>query len=296
MTTVFKAFNPADIFQGPADVYLGVTNPVSAVPPVAGTNTLVLDSSGQPQIGSTGQIASVSISAAGTGYAVGDTLTVVQNGAVAGMVRVANTGGSGTVSAVAIINGGQGYSAASSLATTGGGGSGCTITIASITAGFHLGLTQGPASTNLTPKFTEIKADQFSAPVDAAFTSFAAEIDFTVKEYSLINMQKYFGGLFSATVWNLGAGSTNPARKLLQIGSTPSSQAKTASLLLVGTRRDSPNKFLYVMGYRCHIKSAIPLGPIQRSKEAEIKMKFGCLIDPTRVASDMTLQIVKTPV
>lgn len=296
MTTVTKSFNPTDIFQGPCDVYLGVTPPVSAVPPVSGTNTLTLDQFGQPPIASTGQINGTALTAGGTGYSIGDTLTVVQSGGSVGMIRVLSLGASNAVATFAVINGGQGYATASGLATTGGTGSGCTIQITSITAGFHLGLTQGPASVNLTPKFTEIKADQFSAPVDAIFSSFAAEFDFTVKQYDLVNLQKYFAGLFSATQWTLTAGSTNPARKLLQIGSSFSSQAKTASLLLVGPRRDSPNKFLYAMGYKTHIKSAIAMGPIQRGKEAQFKLKFGCLLDPSRVSSDMTLQICKTPV
>lgn len=295
MSIVSKVFSPADVFQGPAEIYLGVTPPVSAVPPVAGTNTITLDGYGQPTIGSKGQIATVSVGTGGTGYSVGDTLTVIQSGAFAGLVRVTAAAG-GVVSAVVVINGGQGYSVASGLATIGGLGSGCTITIATITAGFHLGLTQGPVAINITPKFNEIKADQFSAPVDAAFVSNACEIDFIIKETALNQIQQFFSGLYSATYWNLVAGGTNPACDFLQIGSTPSSIAKTTSLLLVGTRRDQSNKYIYALSYKAYPKSAVTLGPVQRKKETEIKMKFGMILDPTRVVSDMTMQVVRTPI
>lgn len=45
---VNKLFTPNDIFQGPADVYVDVATPPSAVPPVPGTNLLTLDALGQP--------------------------------------------------------------------------------------------------------------------------------------------------------------------------------------------------------------------------------------------------------
>lgn len=295
MSIVSKVFTPGDIFQGPAEIYIGVAAPVSAVPPVAGTNTVALDGYGQPAIGTTGQIATVTLGSGGTGYSTGDTLTVIQSGGFAGMVRVtAQTGG--VISAVVVINGGQGYATASGLATIGGTGAGATITIATITAGFHLGLTQGPVAINVTPKFNEIRADQFSAPVDAAFVSNACEIDFIIKETALNQIQRFFSGLFSATYWNLAAGSTNPACDFLQIGSTPSSIAKTTTLMLVGTRRDQSNKYIYALAYKAYPKSAVTLGPVQRKKETEIKMKFGMILDPTRVVSDMTMQIVRTPI
>jgi hypothetical protein len=289
--TVTKVFSPGDIFQGPADIYIGVTNPVSATPPVAGTNTLSLDQFGQPAIGTSGQISAVAVNAGGSGYTAGDTLTIVQSGGIAGMVRVL-TVSSGAVATVAIINGGQGYATATGLATTGGTGTGATINISTITAGFHLGLTEGPASVNIQPKFELIKADQFSAEVDAAFVTQKVELDFTLKEFAFANLQRLFAGLFSATYWSLVAGGTNPARDLLTIGNTTSSQAKVQSLLMVSPRRDANNKFLYVMAYKTHIQSAIQMH-VQRAKEGTFKLKFNCLADTTRVATDMTLQIVR---
>lgn len=294
MTTVSKSFTPADIFQGPADIYIGVKAPASAVPPVQYTNTLQLDSSGQPPIGATGQIASVSVGATGSGgsgYSVGDTLTITQSGGANGMVRV-STVNSGAVTAVILLKGGVGYSAANNLPVTGGGGSGCTINILTIVSGYHLGLTEGPASISTNPKFTMIGADQYSVPVDAAFSSLEAEIDFAVKELAFSNLQRYFAGLFSANYFDLSVGSTNPATDLMQIGSSPSAAALTPTLLLVAPRRDVANKFVYAMGYKCYIKSAIAMAA-QRNKETVIKLKWGLLADTSRVAKDMALQIVR---
>jgi len=290
--TVAKVFTPSDVFQGPCEIYLGVTNPPSAVPPVQYTNTLQLDSAGQPPIGASGQIASGTVAAGGTGYTAGDTLTVVQSGAVAGMIRVL-TVSSGAVATFAILRGGQGYSVASGLPTTGGTGSGCTITIATITAGFHLGLSEGPAQVQIAPKYELIKADQFSAEVDGALISMQSEIDFTIKEMVLQTLLQMFTGLFSATYWNLGAGGTNPAADFMTIGATNSSQALTTSLLLVSPRRDAANKFVYVLGYRTYIKSALQFS-IGRPKENMFKLKFGCLADMNRVVKDRVMQIIKT--
>jgi hypothetical protein len=291
MPTVSKSYTPADIFQGGADIYLGVTPPPSAVPPVAGTNTLTLDANGQPPIASTGQIATAALNAGGTGYTVGDTLFITQSGAVAGMIRVATLSGS-AVATFVVINGGRGYSVATGLATVGGTGSGCTIDISTITAGYHLGLTEGPASISISPKFNLIRSDQHAAEIDAAFVSQTCEIDFTLKEFVLANMQRTFSGLFSATYWNLAAGGTNPAADFVQVGSSFSSYSKTSSLLLVAARRDVPGKYVYALAYRAYIKSAWQM-TANRAKENVWKLKAGCILDTSRIAKDMCIQIVK---
>lgn len=294
MAVVSRSFTPSDIFQGPADVYLGVQVPASAVPPVQYTNTLQLDANGQPPIGTKGEILTAIVgSTPGTGYAVGDLIAVTQSGAFGGLVRVL-TAPAGIPATLEIIRGGgsRGYSAAANLATTGGSGNGALTVTITVTSGVHLGLTEGPASTSVTPKFELIKADQYSAPVDAAFISNVGEIDFTVKELVLANIQRFMAGLLSASYFDLGAGGTNPACDLLQIGSTPNSSALVTSLMLVAPDRSAANKFMYVLGYRCYIKSAIAMAT-QRGKETVIKMKWGILLDTTRVAKDQALQIIK---
>lgn len=299
MATVSKSFSPADIFQGPADCFLGIKAPASANPPVQYTNTLQLDASGQPPDSSTtGQILTITLgNAGGTGYAVGDVVLLTQAGASNGMAVVLTVSG-GVVVTLAVLRPGTGYSAASNLATvhqTGGGNDALTITISTIQAGISLGLTEGPCSVNIHPKFDEIKADQFAAPVDAAFISLATEIDFVVKELTLRNIQQYFAGLLTGTYFNLTGSpvsTTNSAADFLQIGSNRSSQAMTTTLMLIAPRRDVASKWVYVMAYSAYLKSAIQI-QVGRKKETMVKMKWGCIADTSRVAKDQVLSIVR---
>lgn len=78
-------------------------------------------------------ISTAVISAGGSGYKVGDILSVVQTGATQGTVTVSTVNGSGTISAVSVTTGGVGYSATVSLATVGGAGTGATVTVSAVT-------------------------------------------------------------------------------------------------------------------------------------------------------------------
>ncbi len=79
-------------------------------------------------------IATETISTAGTGYAVGDIITVVQSGASGGTLRVTTVGTGGAVTGLQKIQGaqGSGYSVASALHTTGGSGTGLEVNITAI--------------------------------------------------------------------------------------------------------------------------------------------------------------------
>lgn len=81
----------------------------------------------------TTSINAVAVAAGGTGYKVGDVLTITQTGGQFGQVTVA-TVYAGAVTSVTVSNVGIGYTAAAGLATTGGSGTGCTITISSVQA------------------------------------------------------------------------------------------------------------------------------------------------------------------
>lgn len=48
MSNITRTYTPANIFQGPADLYIGITAPASSLTPTADANTLILDASGQP--------------------------------------------------------------------------------------------------------------------------------------------------------------------------------------------------------------------------------------------------------
>ena len=75
----------------------------------------------------TGAISTVGVTAAGTGYKVGDVLAVA-NG-TAGSVTVATVGGYGNVLTVNLTVPGFGYTVSAGNATTGGFGTACTINI-----------------------------------------------------------------------------------------------------------------------------------------------------------------------
>lgn len=69
----------------------------------------------------------------GTGYVVGDVLTVAQGGgASGGKVAVTTVGGSGQVTGVAIVADGTGYTVANGITTTGGTGTGAQINVTAI--------------------------------------------------------------------------------------------------------------------------------------------------------------------
>lgn len=75
----------------------------------------------------------IAVNAGGSGYKVGDVVTVSQTGASGGTATVSTVNGSGTVSAVSLLTGGINYSTTTSAVTTGGAGSGLTVTISNVT-------------------------------------------------------------------------------------------------------------------------------------------------------------------
>ena len=79
-----------------------------------------------------GAIQTVGVTAAGSGYKVGDVLNVIETGGVGGQVTVATIGGYGNVLTVTITTPGYGYTIGAGNATTGGYGSGATINITGI--------------------------------------------------------------------------------------------------------------------------------------------------------------------
>jgi hypothetical protein len=83
----------------------------------------------------TEQIATVAVNAEGTGYVVGDILTVVQSGASGGRLQVSAVTAGGAVSGLTVVRGGANYSVTNGLATTGGTGTGCTINILTVAPG-----------------------------------------------------------------------------------------------------------------------------------------------------------------
>lgn len=79
-----------------------------------------------------GAISTVGITAAGTGYKVGDVLNITQTGGNQGAVTVTTIGGYGAVTGISLTVPGYGYAVQSGNATTGGFGTGCTINITGV--------------------------------------------------------------------------------------------------------------------------------------------------------------------
>lgn len=67
--------------------------------------------------------------AGGTGYAVDDILTVVEEGSGVGGTVIVTAVADGAVTAVELLTGGTGYVAGAAHVTTGGNGTGCTVNI-----------------------------------------------------------------------------------------------------------------------------------------------------------------------
>jgi hypothetical protein len=76
-------------------------------------------------------VQTTTVAVGGTGYVVGDIVTITQSSAQGGELQVTTIGGSGAVTGVTVVpqNQGTGYSVATGLATTGGTGTGLTVNI-----------------------------------------------------------------------------------------------------------------------------------------------------------------------
>lgn len=83
--------------------------------------------------GAIGTIATAAIGAAGTGYTQGDTITLVQAGGGVQAVFTVATEIAGVPQTLTLVSGGTGYVASSTYATTGGTGTGLTITASTVT-------------------------------------------------------------------------------------------------------------------------------------------------------------------
>ncbi len=160
------------------------------------------------------------------------------------------------------------------------------------TAGTPLfaGATDGAATMVLTPKLTEITADQVAGPVDVVMTGEAASIEVTLKESDLAKLKNYVvnGSFATGTDSSLPAGSQDYEEisfgGLMAIPKT--------SVVVISQRRDSPGKFVVAQLYQAYQAQAVQL-PFQRAKETTYKVKFEGLADPTRSVGDQVGKIYR---
>jgi fibronectin-binding autotransporter adhesin len=101
----------------------------ASTPPRAGSNVVIQN--GHTVTTQPNAIVSVTLNSGGSGYAVGDVLTV--SGGTGGQVTVTNVDGFGAIigtpPGISLTNGGTGYTTATNVATSGGSGSGATLNI-----------------------------------------------------------------------------------------------------------------------------------------------------------------------
>lgn len=157
--------------------------------------------------------------------------------------------------------------------------------------GFHLGSIEGPTNISIMEKTNEIMDDQHESAIDVGFVSVTAEIDFVMKEQNLsrlstliasngLNAENSVTGAYSANVLQYG-------------GQLSNSNYTPFTILLVAPDRKTAGKFWYVQTYKSYLKAAIDVS-FQRTKESQFKLKFGCVMDPTRVPGDELMSIVRT--
>ena len=160
------------------------------------------------------------------------------------------------------------------------------------TAGTPLfaGATDGASTMVLTPKLTEITADQVTGPVDVVLTGEAASIEVTLKESDLAKLKSYVvnGSFSTGTDSSLPAGSQ--AYEEISFGGLMA--IPKTSVAVISARRDSPGKFVVAQLYQAYQAQAVQL-PYQRTKETTYKIKFEGLADPSRPVGDQVGKIYR---
>lgn len=152
------------------------------------------------------------------------------------------------------------------------------------------GATDGAATMVLTPKLTEINADQVAGPVDVVMTGEAASIEVTLKESDLQRLQNYIvhGTFSTGTDSSLPSGS----QSYEEISFGGLMAIPKTSVAVISARRDSPGKFVVAQLYQAYQAQAVQL-PFQRAKETTYKIKFEGLADPTRSVGDQVGKIYR---
>jgi len=186
----------------------------------------------------------ISVNAGGSGYKLGDVITVTQTGASGGTATVSAVNGSGTVSSITLLTGGVSYSTTVSAATTGGAGTGLTVTISTVTTET---LTQAIARTQAYLYYVGIISTSYGAnttwpalaaavqgyqnkilflpsnsipDIQGAFTTIQAATDYNTRCLFYSNSASLQARLFAAAY----------ASRLLSVDSSGSSTAITMNL------------------------------------------------------------------
>jgi hypothetical protein len=281
MAVISKTPTPANIWQGPVDLYVDVAPPSSHATPTQ-ADEVALDASGQPAslqmaVTAASNAAPIVIQGASTtGFANADVVTV------AGITGNTNANGIWATSAID----------ATHITLLGSAGNAAWISGGTVTQGAHVGFLEGPTTVTATPKVGDIGSDNFEGPHDAAGDSIAVEVDTVMKEtdlYKLLAMSSNLGfGNFAALP---AAGAYTSLS--VQFGGVQSAALNLRRLMFVGANRAVAGKFIYVFLFKSYQGDPIKI-TFSRSKANLWKVKFMGVADVTRAAGDELCHVVKT--
>lgn len=275
MAVIAKAPTPANVWQGPIDLYIDLAAPTTHTPPTQ-ADEIALDGSGQP--------ATLQLAVTGATNATPIQVTV---GSAAGLangdlVTVAAVGGNTNANGIWTIGGLTGTtfnllgSVGNSAYTSGG----------TVNQGAHAGLLEGPTTVTVAPKLEDIGSDNFEGPHDAAGVSLGVEVDTVMKETDLAKL------LAMACNQNYGNFAYLANTQALQFGGVQSAAMKKRRLMFAGPNRNSSTKWIYFFLFAGYNDAPIQI-TFSRAKANLWKVKFVGLADLTRLAGDEVAHLVR---
>lgn len=153
-----------------------------------------------------------------------------------------------------------------------------------------VGGTEGAMSLSIGPKYEEEEIDQIPGAVDVVLTTETNEIDVTLKEITLQNLQAALANATYATGNDAGLPAGFQAYEEVAFGGLVA-PAKSC-IAVISQRRDAPGKFVVATLYNAYAQDPIATA-FDRSKATVWKVKFRGLNIPSRPAGDMTGKIYR---
>jgi len=154
----------------------------------------------------------------------------------------------------------------------------------------NIGATGGALTKLLTPKISEILAEQETGGIDAVLDSDSSEIDVTFEELTLANLRDTYGvGIFASGVdAGLPAGLQD-YEELSHGGLQPVQQCCVAA---ISPRRSAPGKFIVSVLYNAYCTAPVKL-PFEKAKPTTWAAKFKGLNVTSRPQGDKAGKIYR---
>lgn len=154
----------------------------------------------------------------------------------------------------------------------------------------NVGGTDAAMTLSIGPKYEEESMDQITGPVDAVMTAETNEIDVTMKEATLANLQAALAAGTYAT--GVDAGLPVGAQNYEEVAFGGLVAVAKSCIAVVSQRRDAPGKFVVSVLYNAYAQDPIAVA-FDRSKPTVYKVKFRGLNIPSRPAGDQTGKIYR---